>query len=277
LQGWAENVTGAGLRIGTVPYLNGRPLTAWFESPDCDVDANVVSETPSVLAKMLREGELDVALVSSIEAFRDPQALVVPGISISADGPVRSVRIFSRTPLAGIGSLATDRGSLTSVALAQILLKEIHGATVNCHPMAPEPETMLARCDAALLIGDRALMGVGTPFEMDLGEAWREHTRSPFVFAVWMLHDRAHAERAQGALTKARDWGVGRAVEIADAWSRRTGMPDDLAREYLTDVMQYDLDETKREALVLFSERCKRHGLLDDGASMRYACAVSET
>src|SRR5579863_4984975 len=91
----------APLRIGCVPYLNAKPLIHWFDTPACqleEVRAEVTYTVPSELARLLREARLDVALVSSVELFHHPDLVVIPDISISAEGPVKSVRLFSCRP-----------------------------------------------------------------------------------------------------------------------------------------------------------------------------------
>src|SRR5579871_1103266 len=105
------------LRIGCVPYLNAKPLIHWFDTPECDVHAEVTYAVPSELACLLREERLDVALVSTVELFHNPDLVVVPDISISAEGPVKSVRLFSCRPYTRIERVALDTSSLTSVAL----------------------------------------------------------------------------------------------------------------------------------------------------------------
>ena len=54
--------------------------------------------------------------------------------------------------------------------------------------MGPDLGQMLERCDGALLIGDRALDEAARHPElvrMDLGEAWKDWTGFPMVFAVY--------------------------------------------------------------------------------------------
>jgi chorismate dehydratase len=250
------------LRVGGVPYLNGRPLTAWFEEPACDAPVELRLEVPSRLAKMLDRGELDVAMVSSIEAFRTAGKIVVPDMAIAADGPVRSVRLFSRVPLPDIRTLATDNGSLTSVALAQIILKLRYGIQPELTSIPPEPEVMLQACDAALLIGDRALMGVPTPHTLDLGAAWREHTGLPFVFAVWMMTSAERTAEAWEHLAQAKAWGVTHRQEIAEAWANKTGIPVHVASDYILNIMRYDLGDRERMALERFAELCSSLGIV---------------
>jgi chorismate dehydratase len=249
------------LRIGCVPYLNGKPLIAWFHSPECDSDAEVVYAVPSELARQLREGWLDVALVSTFELIRNPNLKIVPDISIAADGAVKSVRLFSRVPFAKIESVAMDTGSLTSVALARILLKEIHGLSPRCIPHPPNLEAMLSECDAGLIIGDLKLFDTPARYIMDLGAAWKELTSLPFVYAAWLAREETVSAAMTDALTRAKEWGAARLEALAREWAGKMNLPLDRVQDYFLNVMQYDLDAGKWEGLRVFQERCARHGL----------------
>lgn len=254
-----------------MPYLNGRPLAAWFDEPSQGGVASLTVAVPSTLARMLSGGQLDVALVSSIEAFRGAGEVVVAGVSIAAMGAVKSVRLFANKPWHDVKTLAVDEGSLTSVALARIVLKDMYGASPECRRMAPDVPGMLSACDASLVIGDPAMGTHSCAAVLDLGEAWEALTGLPFVFAAWIARDREVALSAGDTLRAARDWGVAHLPELARDWSRRTQMPFDIARDYLVNVMEYDLDGAKRAALDRFRELCVTHGVMEHGPSAVYA------
>src|SRR5207244_9105718 len=118
----------------------------------------------------LSDGSLDVSLVSTFELFRNPRLVVVPGISVSADGPAKSVRLFSKVPFDRIESVALDTSSLTSTALIRILLSERYNLNPAYIAHPPNVEAMLRECDAALLIGDLKLFDSPARHVMDLGE-----------------------------------------------------------------------------------------------------------
>src|SRR5689334_22995128 len=104
------------MRIGSVPYLNGKPLVDWFHTGEAEGGIEIEYAVPSRLAAMLRAGEIDVANCSIFEGLLQPGLVLISNISISADGAVKSVRLFSRMPLAKIRSVALDTSSLTSTA-----------------------------------------------------------------------------------------------------------------------------------------------------------------
>ena len=250
------------LRIGCVPYLNGKPLIEWFHSPECSTPVQVHYAVPSALAKQLRAGELDVALVSIFEHFVDKELQIVPGISIAADGPVQSVRLFSKVPFPKIQSVALDTSSLTSAALIRILLADCYGIHPKYRPFPPQLEQMLEECDAALIIGDLKLFQTPAQYIMDLGAQWKDLTNLPFVYAAWLARPHMPVSDLAKPLMQARDWGLAHLEDLTRKWSARMVLPEERVREYFFKVMQYDLNESKMAAVEEFRRRCIAHGLV---------------
>jgi chorismate dehydratase len=252
------------LRIGSVPYLNAKPLVDWFHSPDCDAEVELLYDVPSRLAQRLREGTLDVANCSIFELLQNPALTLLPDISISAYGAVKSVRLFSKAPLAQVQAVALDTSSLTSAALTQILLKEAFGAEPRYLHRPPNLEAMLEEADAGLLIGDLNLFdNLPNILEYDLGQGWQEATGLPFVYAAWQARtDRVSPETAQ-ILNRAKAWGVARLEELASLWAERMRLPLDRCQDYLLQVMNYDLTPRQMEGLRLYQRKCYEHGLIE--------------
>ena len=247
--------------IGSVPYLNGRPLVRWFGDTEEGGASgiSVVEAVPSLLAEMLEAGEIAAALVSSVELFRAPGLTFVPGIAVIADGPVESVRLLSRVPLPEIKRVALDTSSLTSVALLKILLRELYGVTPEYRPAPPHLENMLAEADAALLIGDNGYREYDSSLHvLDLGEGWKRLTGLPFVYACWVGRPEALTHSLRATLTEAKEWGKAHLEEIARTEHTAIGESYARARHYLTEIMRYDMGEREETALRLFGEKVKR-------------------
>jgi len=252
--------------IGSVPYLNEKPLTRWFQHSDEGRASGirVRYEVPSELARLLAAGEIDAALVSSLEYFRTPGYTIAAGVSISGQYEIASVRAFSRVPWRKTESLALDTSSITSAALIQILLADVydsHPATIH---HAPDLDAMLTVADAALLIGDKGMLASSEGlFTIDVGEAWRELTGKPFVYAVWMGPPERLTPHLVRSLQRARDWGVEHVDVIAAEEAARLGCPESVTYDYLTRIMDYNLDEPLLDALEEFSRRARHHSLLE--------------
>jgi chorismate dehydratase len=213
---------------------------------------------------MLADNTIDVALVSIFERFRSPGLVQIPDISISADGPVKSVRLFSCRPFEHVRSVALDTSSLTSVALTRILLKERYGIEPDYVSRPPDLDAMLTQCDAGLIIGDLKLFDTPATHILDLGEAWKDLTGLPFVYAAWLARPDAPIDPLTSALTRARDWGTARLDSLSTRWASEMRLPLDRVQDYFHNVMKYDLDEPKQRGMNLFETKCREHRLVNE-------------
>src|SRR5262245_16444625 len=193
------------IAVGGVPYGVGAPLLAGL---DGDVACRLVQRPPTELIALLRAGELDAALVSSIEAVRMPGYRVLAGLGIASKQEVRSVRAFRRRGHR-IRSVGVDRSSATSAALLQLLLRGPRRAECDgeptLHDIAPTRAPDSLPQDLVLLIGDHGLSAdAGAREVWDLAQQWRSWTGLPFVFAVWLLRPGVDAARIEPLLRSAR-------------------------------------------------------------------------
>lgn len=248
--------------LGSVPYMNAVPLSRWFETPEGEGFAKICYEVPSTLADRLSQGELDVALVSSVEAFRQKETVMIPGIAIASEREVMSVRLFSKVPFERLQKVALDTSSLTSTVLIQILLKELYGVKPEYVSLPPDLNRMLGECDAGLLIGDAGMTAnAGGLHVMDLGAAWFRLTGMPFVWAVWLANADADLERLTTLLHRAKTWGLAHLEELAVQESIRTSVEQGVCMHYLSKIMVYDLAPRHLQGL----ERFRSYLLEEEG------------
>lgn len=252
------------MRIGSVPYLNARPLVDWFHTPEGrNTGVEVVYAVPSQLARMVQQGEVACATVSSIELFRNPSWQAVPQIAIASTGRVLSVRLFCKVPVEAVRSVALDTSSLTSAALVKVLFARRWGITPAYLPAQPDLTAMLQKADAALLIGDRGMIAPEDGLcVIDLGLAWYEWTGLPFVWALWLGQQQQITPRLIQLLEGAREWGTRHLGRIAQDAASRTGLDANLALRYLRDIMQYELTPLHQEGLHRFATECQQLGLI---------------
>lgn len=237
------------LRVGCVQYLNAKPLIHGYDGP-------VVFDHPSGLARDLAAGALDVALVPIFEALRHPRYLLADGVAIASDGPVYSVFLAHRGPLAEVRSIALDPASLTSIHLLQVLLSEYHGL----RPQLLELSAFPAKADAVLLIGNQAIdfreRDAGAHQLLDLGEEWRRCTGRPFVYAPWLLRaDLANAAAVADELRALQRDGTASIGEIVRADSHDPA----LSGRYLTEHIRFGLGVREKAGIGKFRELLVRH------------------
>jgi len=242
------------VRLGSVNYLNCRPLVHGLGG-DNDPDFSLRFDPPSRCAALLDAGEIDLGLIPTIAYGDRPGDRIVPGVAIASEGPVASVALFTRTPVSEIRSIALDTSSRTSVALTRILCARRFQIAPTFAPHAPDLAAMLAEHDAALVIGDPALLvdhraiGVGEVEKVDLGQVWTEMTGLPFVWAFWAGRADALLPAAVKRLQAAKDAGVQVSDALADAYVSATPQHRELARHYLRENIRFDLTRRMLEGL----------------------------
>jgi chorismate dehydratase len=257
------------IRVGAVQYLNTRPLVHGLAAAGVRLEFDL----PSRLADRLAAGSLDVALIPSIEMFRDPAKTIISDACIACRGPVMSVKLFLRTQPGRVATLAVDEGSRTSATLARILLAERHGVFPAIETLPIGASLADTTADAVLLIGDRALgpnggigggaSGSGGSFQLvwDLGDEWVRWTGLPFVFAVWAARDGIDTGDLADRLSAARDSGRAHLASIAAVEAAPHGLTVPQCLSYLRDSLHYDLGPAERQALDLFRDHAVRLSL----------------
>jgi chorismate dehydratase len=241
------------LRIGSVPYLNARPLTYALGAP-------VTSLEPNLLAAELRAGNLDVALVPLMEVLEAPAGTyrVANDIAIGSQRAVYSVYLNHAVPLARIKTVALDPASKTSAELARLVLEKFH----HLKPVYVAPGEP---ADAQLRIGDPAIAyRQANPEQkyLDLATAWREFTQLPFVFAVWAMRLPAwKAFWTARQLRAAKQIGLASRAQIAHSA---------FERQYLTEHLHYELGAAQKRAVALFAEMLAQSGRIPALPTLKY-------
>jgi len=252
------------LRLGRISYLNVLPIYYPLESGIIAHPFEIVPGTPACLNGLTADGRLDLSVVSSIEYARHPDRyFIVPDLSISCFGPVKSVLLLSRRPWTELEgeSILVSSQSHTSIALLKILFAFQHGMHVRLVP--GDCTEALARRDspaAFLAIGDEALRlkaVEGYPYCCDLGEAWTKWTGLPFVFALWVVQRNTVEKGAGGipvgigALTAAKQWGCSHLDTICAEALRKGILGKGELEEYYR-LLGYNLDGNERRGLERF-------------------------
>jgi chorismate dehydratase len=176
------------------------------------------------------------------------------------------VRIFSPVPIEQIKTLACDTDSHTSVALARVILAETYGVRPEFVPLTSLREGQAAAGVAKLLIGDKVVAQEPSrslmPHQLDLGEAWKELTGLPFLFAAWMARDGIELGDLPARLEQAKRDGLRNVDHIIAREAGARGWPADVARRYLTGFLNFDVGPQQLRAVRTFHDLSFRHGVL---------------
>ena len=247
-------MTGAApaLRIGCVKYLNARPLIHGWPG-------EVHFDHPAALCRMLADGELDVAFVSSFEFLRDPIYAIVGGVCVAADGPVYSVFVAHREPLAQLREIGVDPNSRTSVNLLRCLVAERGSAA----------RLVSREADAKLLIGDQAIrfrqQHEGEYEFWDLAAEWKRLTARPFVFALWLI--RPETAHAADIADRLRDLCRQNLERLDDLSAAQEEFSPDFCDRYFRHHLRFTFGDAEKQGLLHFRALCEKHELLSPNAT----------
>lgn len=248
------------LRVGSVPYLVGRPLDLGLErEPALDF----VRAVPARLVDGLRDGSLDVALVSSIELFRRPGYRYLSRLAVAGRGHVGSVQLFLRKPLTEVESVALDPASRTARTLIQVLLAERPGGPPRFLEVEAGQDPREAAADSWLRIGDAALreyLDPAAPPVYNPSEQWCRRTGLPFVFACWIVRPGAPIEEHLQSFVRSAAVGRAAAEALAEEAASEWRLSPADCRDYLLRECVYELGDEMHDALLAFGQGAARIG-----------------
>jgi len=205
---------------------------------------------PAELARQLKEGSIDMALMPVAAMRGIPGARIVSDYGIAADGPVASVCIYSQVPMEQIGAVYLDYQSRTSVKLAQILMAKLWKRAVTWKPAPENYIEYINDTTAGVIIGDRALKQLHNfNYVFDLAAGWKELTGLPFVFAAWISNKDLPADFLE-RFNEANRLGLEKIDEVVAA----NPFPYYDLKKYYTENIHYFLDDNKKKGLALFLE-----------------------
>jgi len=252
------------VKIGSVPYLNARPLVDWLEHHPRE-DFTLQYAVPSVLIRQLFDGTLDIAMASTFPTLEHPELHLLPGLGVTTPGAAWSVRLLSTVPIKKIRTVALDTASRSTVAMARIVLADRYGLAPDYINHEPNLQQMLAVANAAVLIGDIGITVSGESLiDLDLGEEWHALTGLPFYFAGWVARDQAALDRAAPLFFDALEHGLARLPQIAAEEAIRLGIPAERCYDYLAKIMRYRTGEAELAGLEEFRRRAERLGLIKE-------------
>jgi chorismate dehydratase len=262
------------LKLAAIDFLNPAPLMWDFEhEPEKSRLAeryDIHYSTPSRCAEDLFTGVADIGLVPAAAYAIDPTMLILPGCAIASKARIRSIILVTREagPEAA-NTVALDTSSLTSATYTEILFRKYWNPQAKFIPFAPDLDAMLTAADAALLIGDPALLTLEDSqarldrtgeilLYYDLGYEWMQRTGVPWVSAFWAIRGAVANELSlpREALiadfVTSRNRGLGHIEDLVEEWSGRIAVPRTVIRTYLTENIHYVLDESCMEGLRTF-------------------------
>ncbi len=244
------------IRISIVSYLNSKPFINGLKKVKFNLPVEISEDIPSICAEKLLGGKADIGLIPVSILSRLKNYSIISDYCIGADGAVNSVLLLSEVPLKEIKTILLDYQSRTSVLLARVLAKKFWNINPKWEETSSDYEKNINANKAGVVIGDRALlMKKKFPYVYDLSAEWKLFTGLPFVFACWVslldlekdfLYDFNNALKN----------GLSSIKEIAKKECSSEISEEEISN-YLTQSIDYNLNEPKMKALQLFLEMAK--------------------
>lgn len=248
-----------------------------FDHGELRRDYRVDYTLPSACAELLKNNMADIGIIPVAAYTTIPGLVVIPDVAIAARGPVRSILLIGKVPAEQMKLVAVDTSSRTSVALLRVLCEKLYGVKPEFVPREPKLKEMLKDCDAALVIGDPALLAKTDGYHVrDLAADWKALTGKNFVFAFWAVrkaalegHDTTKVIRD---FQTSRDLGLEPAnmEKISKEWSVRLGLAESDVTTYLRDNIYYRLDADCLDGLRLFYQYAAECGALPEAPAIDF-------
>ena len=260
-------------QLAASSYLNTAPLIWSFQHGNQRNIVQLVTDAaPARCADLLARGEVEAALVPIIEYQRIPEIRVVPDVCVGSHLAVRSVVLVSKHgDLDNVRRVALDISSRTSQALVKIVFREFLNHEPDWESCGPDLQVMLENNDAALLIGDPAMKMPSQGLHVfDLASLWRRFTDTGFVFAMWMARADAVEAIRKVDFAGARDEGLEQIERIITQYESQVPLSPEEIREYLTNNITFQIDESLERGMGLYFELARKHGLIQNNKQLQF-------
>ncbi|HEU5341928.1 menaquinone biosynthesis protein [Edaphobacter sp.] len=286
----SNNKNPARLRVAAIDFLNPAPLMWDFEHPPRAAQLaehyTLHYTQPSLCADELLAARADLGLIPI--ASLTPDLAIVPGTVIASLDHVRSILLLIKEPftLETVRTVAADTASRSSLAYAEILFRKFSGNHPEFVPAPADPVAMLANADAAILIGDPALIAhesrsaveaaIGPCHWLDLAHEWRARTGLPWVAAVWAVRPEALPANSLTPaqliedLSVSRDHGLQNIDRIVSDWTPRISIPPATIEDYLRRNIHYTLDPGCLQTIRLFRQYAAEVEVLPPLPALRF-------
>lgn len=270
--------------IGHINFLNCLPLTYSYEHDGFAEGLQIVSAAPAELNAAVIAGRLDISPVSSIVyAENSEKLLILPHVSIMADGDVQSIVLVSRQPIETIagGRIILSAKSAISHCLLKIIMAKAYGAhpVYETRPVTAE-DPLPPDAAASLLIGDDALNlyhhHASSLYCYDIGKEWKNLTGSRMIFAVWVVN-RDFAQRSPELvqqvyerITRGFQNGCAKKAQIIESVLDSEPFTRQQLEDYFT-VIQWQFGAGEQAALHKFYTLAQEQGLLEKVPEIKLA------
>jgi chorismate dehydratase len=243
------------IRISAVKYANTYPFI--YGLTESGFDKKIILETdhPADCAAKLIKGNVDIGLIPVASLPNLKEYHIISDYCIGANGNVRTVLLLSNCQFEEIETVYLDYRSRSSVALSKILAKNFWNREFRWMNTSKGFDFRnIGLKEAVVLIGDQCFeYEKSFRFKIDLALEWKDFSGLPFVFACWTAN-RLLEKSFLAEFNQALTLGVSNIEKVVIKFSSAGTITGDMLHKYLTENIDYNLNEEKKKGLKLFLE-----------------------
>ncbi|MBO8169545.1 MAG: menaquinone biosynthesis protein [Thermoanaerobacteraceae bacterium] len=268
------------INLGIVDSLDYMPLIDAIESGKILMGVNLIKDTSQGLHDRFLKGEIDIAPLPSIEyAEHFKECVILPDLSLTAAGDASDLLLFSKVPVTQLhgGTICVPHTAVSSHALLRILIDHYFQMEVSYIYDEPNLGRMLQQADAALLYEDRALVArdqFAAYHVLDLGKLWKEFTKEPVVYALWLAREQfarknpVQVDFIVSALHAAKDFGMKNMSRLVEKAKQRYNLSAETLEVYFQS-LRHKFDQPYRRALLRYFAHAQICGIIPPKVTLK--------
>jgi chorismate dehydratase len=249
----------AKIRISAVKYANTYPFIYGLVESGYDKKTILETDHPADCAAKLTSGKIDLGLVPVAVIPLLKESYIISDYCIGTNGNVRTVMLLSNCAFGEIEKIYLDYRSRSSVNLAKVLAKNHWKKKFKWISTEKGFDFInIGMNEAVVLIGDQCFeYEKSFRYRIDLGGEWKEFSGLPFVFACWTAN-RKLDKRFVTEFNDALRAGVENIDAVVERFGSAGTITGEVLKKYLTENIDYNLNEEKKQGLNLFFKLIKK-------------------
>ncbi|MEG6586853.1 menaquinone biosynthetic enzyme MqnA/MqnD family protein [Dendrosporobacter sp. 1207_IL3150] len=270
--------------LGHINFINCLPLSYGLKFGGYAEDVEVYPDVPAKLNAKIVGGQLDVSPVSSIVYARNSDKFVLmPNVSISADGALQSILLVSKKPIECLDKtrIALTAKSETSHCLLKIVLHNAYKASPDYYVTDQSlDDGVLNNADAILFIGDDALYNYHNRrdglYYYDVGDEWKKLTGLPMVYAVWVIKKQfavdnpMQLQKVYESVIGGFEFGLENLDKAINCFLDKIPFSYDQVNKYLQ-LLNWKFTNEHEKALLTFYQKAYEIGLIKKVPEIKFA------
>lgn len=237
--------------IGLTDSLEYLPLIYGLKENLIKHNFDISYESIIENANKLREGELELSLISSMDyALKKETWQIVPSICVSASHSIKHAQLFFKKGLSDIRKIAVDKKAASEAILLKIMMREKFTMSPEYIEMEPNLDEMFSQADSALIVGESGLNYYKTHrSRIDLNEEWLDLTGLPFVYAFWAGRELTVTPTDIDIIKSSFDLGVKNLEKISKEYAAKHYENWAFYHDFYTHNMSYRFSDQEKDGL----------------------------